>query len=100
MPLTRDDLKAHLVHISAHIVELQVMLSRIESHSGIAETMGVATTSEMSFAVDEAVLEIRASSIGDLSAVERAVRARLQAKAFDSRVLLDLIRTALVSKYS
>jgi hypothetical protein len=90
-----DEIKNHLVHVSAQLVELRASLSRLETHSGIKEAAGIATPLEMSCAVTGAIRGIRATSLEHLDAVERAARVSLEAKAFDGNALRGLIRGEL-----
>ena len=56
-----------------------------------------ASDEEISRAVDESIAEIGASSMKDMGAVMKAVRARLEGKTIDGKALSDLVKTKLGS---
>lgn len=95
MDIEMREIKDHLVHISAQLLELQVGLRRLEEHSKLEAAFGVATALEMDCAVAEAIRQTRANSRRQLDIVLRAACAPLESKAFDRTVLLDLIRQKL-----
>lgn len=56
-----------------------------------------ASEEEISRAVDESIAEVGASSMKDMGAVMKAVRARLEGKTIDGKMLSDLVKTKLSS---
>jgi hypothetical protein len=90
-----NDLKDHLVQISAQIYELKRSLARLENHAEIKEALGVATEVEISCSVSRAISEVRATSPRHFDEVERAVISTLEAKAYDISQVRDHIRKAL-----
>jgi len=57
-----------------------------------------ASDEEISRAVDESIAEIGASSMKDMGAVMKAVRARLEGKTIDGKALSDLVKAKLSSQ--
>jgi uncharacterized protein YqeY len=55
----------------------------------------VATESEMSNAVEQTIAELGATSMKDMGAVMKAVRARLEGKTVDGKVLSDIVKARL-----
>jgi len=54
-----------------------------------------ASDEEISRAVDESLAEVAASSMKDMGAVMKAVRARLEGKTIDGKALSDLVKAKL-----
>jgi uncharacterized protein YqeY len=54
-----------------------------------------ASEEEMSLAVDETIAEVGASSMKDMGAVMKAVRARLEGKTVDGKALSDMVKAKL-----
>ena len=57
-----------------------------------------ASDEEISRAVDESIAEVGASSMKDMGAVMKAVRARLEGKTIDGKALSDLVKAKLSSQ--
>ena len=70
-----------------------------ENEARIIQTYLPASASEedISRAVDEAITEAGASSMKDMGAVMKAVRAKLEGKTIDGKALSDLVKTKLAS---
>jgi uncharacterized protein YqeY len=68
-----------------------------ENEARIIQTYLPASASEadISRAVDEAVAEVGASSMKDMGAVMKAVRAKLEGKTVDGKALSDLVKAKL-----
>lgn len=92
------EIKDHLVQISSQLVELRASLRRVEEHLAIVEPHGVATPDELQSAVRMAIEETRATTPRHETAVERAAFSSVSSKAFDRRVLSNLIRKVLDEK--
>jgi uncharacterized protein len=56
-----------------------------------------ASEEEVSQAVDQAIGEVGASSMKDMGAVMKSVRAKLEGKTVDGKALSDLVKAKLVS---
>lgn len=54
-----------------------------------------ASDEEISRAVDESIAEVGASSMKDMGAVMKAVRAKLEGKTIDGKALSDLVKSKL-----
>ena len=57
-----------------------------------------ASEEDMSRAVDDSIAEVGASSMKDMGAVMKAVRAKLEGKTIDGKMLSDLVKTKLGSQ--
>ncbi len=57
-----------------------------------------ASDEEISRAVDESIAEVGASSMKDMGAVMKTVRARLEGKTIDGKMLSDLVKAKLGSQ--
>ena len=68
-----------------------------ENEARIIQTYLPASASEadISRAVDEAVSEVGASSMKDMGAVMKAVRAKLEGKTVDGKTLSDMVKAKL-----
>lgn len=68
-----------------------------ENEARIIQTYLPAAASEedISRAVDEAIAEVGASSIKDMGAVMKAVRAKLEGKTIDGKALSDMVKAKL-----
>ena len=68
-----------------------------ENEARIIQTYLPASASEadISRAVDEAVTEVGASSMKDMGAVMKAVRAKLEGKTVDGKTLSDMVKAKL-----
>jgi uncharacterized protein len=68
-----------------------------ENEARIIQTYLPASASEadISRAVDEAVAEVGASSMKDMGAVMKAVRAKLEGKTVDGKTLSDMVKAKL-----
>ena len=68
-----------------------------ENEARIIQTYLPAAASEedISRAVDEAIAEVGASSMKDMSAVMKAVRAKLEGKTIDGKALSDMVKAKL-----
>ena len=93
-----NEIKDHLVQISAQLVELYASVSRLENHAEIKERTGVASLHDLEFATRHAIDECRANSSRHSNAVIRAVRVELEAKAYDVGALGDLVKRSLEMK--
>ena len=70
-----------------------------ENEARIIQTYLPAAASEedISGAVDEAIAEVGASSMKDMGAVMKAVRAKLEGKTVDGKALSDMVKAKLSS---
>ena len=70
-----------------------------ENEARIIQTYLPAAASEedISGAVDEAIAEVGATSMKDMGAVMKAVRARLEGKTVDGKALSDMVKAKLIS---
>jgi len=75
------------------------MALKEENEARIIESYlpAAASEEEVSSAVDAAISEVGASSMKDMGAVMKAVRAKLEGKTVDGKALSDLVKTKLVS---
>jgi uncharacterized protein YqeY len=71
-----------------------------ENEARIIQTYLPAAASEedISGAVDEAIAEVGASSMKDMGAVMKAVRAKLEGKTVDGKALSDMVKAKLSSQ--
>jgi hypothetical protein len=93
----QESLKDHLVHISAQLAELKIVLSRIEKHQQITEASGVATQTDILNEVISAIKETQANSVQHSRSVYRVVLSSLEARAFDNLAVQDCIVEKLSS---
>ena len=56
-----------------------------------------ASEEDIAGAVDEAIAEVGATSMKDMGAVMKAVRARLEGKTVDGKALSDMVKAKLIS---
>lgn len=70
-----------------------------ENEARIIQTYLPASASEqdISQAVDEAIVEVGASSMKDMGAVMKAVRGKLEGKTVDGKALSDMVKAKLTS---
>ena len=75
------------------------MAAKEENEARIIQSYLPASVSgeEMARAVDEAIAELGASSMKDMGAVMKAVRAKLEGKTIDGKALSDLVKAKLSS---
>jgi len=75
------------------------MALKEENEARIIESYlpAAASEEEVSSAVDAAISEVGASSMKDMGAVMKAVRAKLEGKTVDGKALSDLVKTKLIS---
>jgi len=75
------------------------MAAKEENEARIIQSYLPASVSgeEMARAVDEAIAELGASSMKDMGAVMKAVRAKLEGKTVDGKALSDLVKAKLSS---
>lgn len=68
-----------------------------ENEARIIQTYlpAAASEEEISQAVDQAIAEVGASSMKDMGAVMKAVRAKLEGKTVDGKALSDMVKTKL-----
>ncbi|HLF85182.1 MAG TPA: GatB/YqeY domain-containing protein [Blastocatellia bacterium] len=76
------------------------MALKEENEARIIQTYLPASASEedISRAVDEAIAEVSASSMKDMGAVMKAVRAKLEGKTIDGKALSDTVKAKLTSQ--
>ena len=72
---------------------------REENEARIIQTYlpAAASDEDISGAVDEAIAEVGASSMKDMGAVMKAVRAKLEGKTVDGKALSDMVKAKLGS---
>jgi uncharacterized protein len=73
------------------------MALKEENEARIIQTYLPASASEAEIAqaVDQAIAEVGASSMKDMGAVMKAVRAKLEGKTIDGKALSDMVKTKL-----
>lgn len=78
----------------------EAMALKEENEARIIQTYLPASASEedISHAVDEAIAEVGASSMKDMGAVMKAVRAKLEGKTIDGKALSDTVKAKLTSQ--
>ena len=71
-----------------------------ENEARIIQTYlpAAASDEDISRAVDEAIAEVGASSMKDMGAVMKAVRAKLEGKTVDGKALSDMVKAKLSSQ--
>jgi hypothetical protein len=95
-----NEIKDHLVQISAQLVRMAARVSRLEKAAGVNEAIGVASLPDLEFAARHAIDECRANSSRHLKPVLTAARVELEAKAYDVGLLSNPIKRSLGKKFS